>query len=426
VKKTLLLFACIALIGIGWFTVLSMKSEEIDQEGLINAAERFIEDSAYVSAIPLLETAVRVQSDRTARAEELLKMAYLNVDGLSHRYTSFMNRMISMYAYPSLYMELALYYLDNNQTQRAISVLRTGVEETGDSDLAELYERERYAYSIRRLNYDYVGEIFNTMVLVMRDGLWGVTDSRGVIQIPCMYEKISTFSNNNFVVLLDGEIFTINARNQRTARLRESAIDFGNLGQGLIPIQMEDQTWRRATFRLNVGSTVFDQFGMYSGGFAASKVNGKWGVIGTGAEYLIAPTHDGIVMDSLGRAYGQGAVFVREGNNVRLFIDGQRTEHVFDDAYPFNANGWAAVMKNGKWGFIDANGKEQIPFSYDDARSFNGRLAAVEVDGLWGYISTAGKIAIDPQFLQAKSFNGSDAPVLSEDGWMIISLIELN
>lgn len=53
-----------------------------------------------------------------------------------------------------------------------------------------------------------------------------------------------------------------------------------------------------------------------------------------------------------------------------------------------------SVKKNGKYIFIDENGKQIVPGTYDFARCFKDGLAAVYKDGKAGYIDTTGKLVI--------------------------------
>lgn len=57
-------------------------------------------------------------------------------------------------------------------------------------------------------------------------------------------------------------------------------------------------------------------------------------------------------------------------------------------------DGFAAVENGEKWGFIDTEGKEIVPCSYDMVSSFNEELAAVCKNNKWGYVNTKGKLVI--------------------------------
>ena len=169
---------------------------------------------------------------------------------------------------------------------------------------------------------------------------------------------------------------------------------------------------------------MLEGIGMFSEGYAPAKLNGRWGVLSTDGEaWMIAPEYDEIIQDKLGRCYDQGAVFVRKGSDVWLYVDGEQIGDVYEDAEPFSG-GWAAVKKDGKWGFIDRKGVVQIDYQFDQALSFSQHLAAVSQDGLWGYVSLYGEMVIEPIFLSAGSFYEGSAPVQTADGWQFISLLE--
>ncbi len=65
------------------------------------------------------------------------------------------------------------------------------------------------------------------------------------------------------------------------------------------------------------------------------------------------------------------------------------------------SEGLAAVMRDGKWGYINSKGEEVIPCQYSLCEAFNEGLAAVQkcseegyIDTEWGYIDTEGKEVI--------------------------------
>jgi hypothetical protein len=111
---------------------------------------------------------------------------------------------------------------------------------------------------------------------------------------------------------------------------------------------------------------------------------------------------------------------------VYIFTKGDFAETAYEDAVPFSDEGYAAVKKNGKWGFINTNKEEVIPFVFDDALSFGQHLAAVKIGDYWGYINLFGNIVIETTFQNAKSFSGGSAPVLTDRGWQFITLLEYN
>ena len=415
------------LLTITWVIAINSKSTAEKQLVLINTASELIDDGIYIRAVPLLEEAAGYIAAHTLTAENKLKTVYLalmDTRGFSRKYTTLLDKQMERHdAQPEVFMEAAVYYLSIAKLHEALNVLKSGIEKTRDVSLVTLYENSRYAYETNRVSYDEVTAIYGQTIQVRQEGNWGIAHADGSILIPCEYEKVSTFYEGRAVVMSEGAVFAVDRDNNRIAVPYEKIAGFKNLADGRIPLLVEG-SWRRATGDFELGSYMFEDIGMYSGGYAAAKTNGSWGVIDLSTNWLIPPEYDEIIQDELGRCYAQGAVFVRTGDRVYLIVNGNRIEDVYEDARPFTSEGYAAVKKNGKWGFIDKAGNVVIPFNFDDALSFGQHLAAVKQGDYWGYISIYGHVVIDTIYYEAKSFSGGSAPVLTERGWQFITLLE--
>ena len=425
--RILIGIGCVAAMSISWFIVVNSKPTAEKQLELITQAAALMDDCIYIRAVPLLEEAAGYNAAHTAEAEEALKKAYLallDTRGFNRKYTSLLKKQMDRKdADPSLFAEAAEYYLRASKITEALEVLRTGIGKTGSELLTALYEQNRYAYETNRTNYDYIADIYGTTVQVQREGLWGLAASDGVLLIPCEYEKISTYSADRAIVKKDGEIYAVNINNNRVAKLNDTSEDFGNYADDRISL-LKDGNWRRATGEFVIGTILFEQLGMNSGGYAAAKTGGRWGVINLANNWLIPAEYDGIIQDELGRCYARDAVFAKKDGKAYLFVGGRQVGEAFEDARPFSDEGYAAVKRDGKWGFIDIDGIVVIDFRFDDALSFGQHMAAVKQDGLWGYINMKGDVVIEPVYMEAKSFSNGSAPVLTERGWQFITLLE--
>ena len=428
-NRVFLAVGFVSLIIISWVIVLGAKSNDDKQTELIAQATAYLNDEVYILAVPLLEEAAVYNAVHTLEAEAMLKEVYLHLmdqRGYRRKYIDLLEKQMSRKdAAPEVFHEAASFYLDGSKYTEAFTVLKDGIAKTGNNDLVNLYESNRYAYRLGYDFYDDVTMIHGTTIGVSRDGLWGIANADGSLQIPCMYEKISTFSVDRAIVQRDGKIFAIDRNNNRCALLKENASDFGNFASDRLPIQI-DGKWYRSTGDFERGSAAFDWVGTHVDGNAAALSNGKWGVINRSADWVVPAEYDEIIMDELGRAYGQGAVFARKGGALYLIVNGVQTGEAYEDARPFGSEGYAAVKQNGLWGFINTSGEVMIPYSdeYEDALSFGQHLAAVKQGEYWGYISLYGDLAIEPIFLQAKSFADGNAPVLTERGWRFLTLTE--
>ena len=418
---------CIALLLSSWLIAINSKSNDEKQLELMQQAADMMNDGIYILAVPLLEEAAGYNAAHTLAAEEELKRAYLALmdkRGFRRNYEHLLEKQMARSdAHPDIFAEAANYYLSISRLPEALAVLNAGIEKTGSDRLVAMYESNRYAYETGRASYDYIAAMNGSTVQVQRNGLWGIARANGSLMIPCLYEKISTFDVDRAIVVRDGEVFAVDRDNNRIALLGVEAADIGNFADNRIPLLIDGQ-WRRATGGFVIGGAVFQELRTYSGGYAAAKGRGNWGVIDLASNWLVPPEYDEIIQDELGRCYGQGAVFARRGDLVYLFVGGQQIGESFEDARPFPPEGYAAVKRDGKWGFIDTNGNVMIGFMFDDALSFGQHLAAVKLGEYWGYVSVYGQVVIEPVFLEAKSFSSGYAPVMTQGGWRFIALLE--
>ena len=76
-------------------------------------------------------------------------------------------------------------------------------------------------------------------------------------------------------------------------------------------------------------------------------------------------------------------LIIAQKNNMELTI--------FDNIYGFS-DGLARVKQNGKYGYIDKNGKMVIQPQFNDARNFSDGLAMVRQNGKYRYIDKSGNM----------------------------------
>lgn len=80
----------------------------------------------------------------------------------------------------------------------------------------------------------------------------------------------------------------------------------------------------------------------------------------------------------------------------------------------------AFFEKNGKYGFIDLNGKIIIPAKFDNATHFGEGLAGVRVGEKWGFVDPSGEMVIQPQFDEVGVFSEGLVSVAINGKWGFI------
>lgn len=212
----------VVLLAVVWASAVFSATNEQKQEKLIAEAKALLQEEIYLRAQPLLEEAVSYQTDRTYHAENLLKKVYLALredQGYETKYRNLLTAQMERAGAPAeVFFEAADYYFDSEKIAKGIAALRDGVQATNDPALLEAYEANRYQYRPGRVSFQQIMEAYNGMRQVQsEEGLWGLADLSGKLSIPCLYEAVSTYSNQLAVVQSaeDGSIFSVDAANHR-------------------------------------------------------------------------------------------------------------------------------------------------------------------------------------------------------------------
>ena len=91
-------------------------------------------------------------------------------------------------------------------------------------------------------------------------------------------------------------------------------------------------------------------------------------------------------------------------------------EPKFNWVYNFS-EGLAKIKIDCKWGYIDREGRFFIEPKFDEAYDFSDGLACIELDGKWGYIDREGRIVIEPKFDSIGIFSEGLAGVKIDGKW---------
>lgn len=87
----------------------------------------------------------------------------------------------------------------------------------------------------------------------------------------------------------------------------------------------------------------------------------------------------------------------------------------YDEALAFN-EGLSAVKKGNKWGYLDSTGKVVSATVYEDAASFHEGLAAVRKDGKYGFIGRDMEVLIPFEYSNTGRFSEGLAAVANSKG----------
>ncbi|MCW3159695.1 WG repeat-containing protein [Chryseobacterium oryctis] len=159
---------------------------------------------------------------------------------------------------------------------------------------------------------------------------------------------------------------------------------------------------------------VFKKTGAFKEGMCpVQNDNGKWGAINTKGDVVID-----FLYDYFSFYNGFARVKAADGKTYTINKKGQK---VFENLpYPTQGSfseGLCRVQDtNGKYGFIDTNGKLVIPCKFDEVGEFSNGMARIEKDSKTGYIDKKGNIVIPPKYYHP----GDMFDVNFSDGMVIV------
>lgn len=126
---------------------------------------------------------------------------------------------------------------------------------------------------------------------------------------------------------------------------------------------------------------------------------------------------------------GLALVFL-DGNYGFINTEGRYVVNpMYIEARPFEEDAELAVVKrNGKYGYVDDEGDEEIFCQFDEAYSFHSDLALVKQGGKYGFIDDDGKFMINPIYDNAYDFNENGVGAVAKliDGVLRFATINKN
>jgi hypothetical protein len=228
----------------------------------------------------------------------------------------------------------------------------------------------------RKINraYESVRPVSSKFFVVQHHGFYGVINSSGREVVACAYDSILDSRGQNLLVKFKGLYGVINVSEEWRVAPRSNRItlmdDEKFLEHSPTSIYLKERTGNVIYFSSNKLQPHGDYLLEY---------------LPSGAIWKISL--DGLIVD-------------------RQVMPAEATEAVYEES-----EGYRAIKRNGKFGFIDSRGRLRIANRYEDIQPFREGLAAVKILGKWGFINVQDNIAIQPVYDEVKPFHNGFAHV---------------
>lgn len=426
--KKLVVISMLLLFSAAWWSAVSnIGVKTADYKKHIAAAEQYENQQIYYDAILEYKSALE---DRPESGELWLKIAqaYRNL-GSDDEFEQACSQAINAGdGSEDAVFVLADYYLDENRRADAIALLKRQAENTRyNGAVLEKLQSLAGDFNIISGDYDGISTTRNGCMAVKSGEQYGFLDENGQELIRPQYQSVGLFGETGFApVQKDDQYYYIDSNNYKRRQPKESYQYLGVMCEGVLPAQ-KDGKWGYLDENFKpVTDFVYDAATPFLNGIAAVKQGEKWALMGSELKPFTEFGFSDVIRDDWGFCSRNGVVFVKSGDSyILLNAEGtQLGKESFENASPFLSELPAAVMQDGKWGFVSVTGEKTLECAFQNAKSFSSiGYAPVAVGDYWGYIKQNGDTVIDAQFDDAKAFNSQGiAPVKIAETWKLIQL----
>ncbi len=300
------------------------------------------------------------------------------------------------------------YFLDNQMQLSKDSYLNARPVSQG---FACVYEKSEtgYWWRYRKGEFKRFGEyeknanFQNDLAAVQKQGKWGFINTNGEEKMDAQYEGVRSFENNSAGALKDGNVLVINSLGESKKISYKQIHEFS---EGLAAV------WNSNGDIGYIDSTGRTVIPVQKGRKYAGNFVGEFAAVSDTLPHLAF----------INKA-GKKIFWFKNGTNQDLNHGRDVADQNMYQLHPF-ADGLAAVRQQGKWGYVNAEGKMAIPFEYDVVTRFSEGFAAVKKAGKWLYINTLGESVRAGDFIDAQPCTEGMAWVKTTEGWGVLAITE--
>jgi len=425
----------VALFLLGVYRLGSGNAEEENQyRKYLEDARAYAAQEIEIYALQNYQNAIHMRPSLELYRE--VADFYLHTMGNRSKAAEWGAMMLDLYPKnPQSYEYQLDIYLQNQDYMAFFELYDHMVNRHVSSEAADaMYRSVEYAF-YEQGEYDEMSVFSGGLAPARRNETWGYCGSTGKKRVGTLYIYAGAFSNGMApVVDPEGEAYYIDGDGNKVMAVdvEEGIRKLGAMSSAEIYSVYGGNGWN---YYNKAGELLMGGFldaSNFANGLAAARTREGWRIYDTAGNVKTNAVYEDVAMDEKQAAYRNGRLFVRTGEDPEgyILIDGEGSRigsETYEDVKVFYENTYAAVKKDGKWGFIDRDGNWFLEPAYEEARSFLNGFAAVRIDGLWGFMDMEKEIRIPCQFTEVKDFTaGGTVPVKRNQTWTVLLLYKDN
>lgn len=265
----------------------------------------------------------------------------------------------------------------------------------------------------------------NNLFGIQKASRQGVANINGKFIIPIEYDSIM-FSGETINAIKDGQVVVFNAKGEKQENAKYASILPTENENYIITI---DENNKYGVINKNAENLIKNNYQYIEYAFSNYFIvtnNGKVGILNDEGKAevdfkydIIQKIEDTNAMQAIDFSTNttdiydkdikislsmEGGIIYKENDYIKILSDKERkyidnSGKVLSNKEIFTENTLFANSQEGKWGFVDKDGKEIIKHKYDMVTEFNSYgYAGVKKDNVWGVIDKEGKIIVEPSY----------------------------
>ncbi len=333
--------------------------------------------------------------------------------------------------------------LDEVATQH-LKLFSKNYYQSETNNLSQLINYKSEGASVN-MQFNDLKELTNNLAHFTKANLWGVVNGNGEVKLPPKFDSL--FIEDNIIIGKKGgawavyDSFNIRKTDEHYQKILPAT-------DGLFRVKKNNHWGLLNRYGEEVLDCVFDKIYTILNDLIVVSFHNEKGVVNTSGEWVVLPRkansililNDEYFIEEIGKLkklnhVTDGTIYFTE-NRIDLFdgylleytsdggiwkIDftGQIIEEARDESYDEvrpPSEGFYAIRKDGKYGFIDNQNRLRIANRYDEVDDFSQGLAAFKLLGKWGFINKKEEIVIQPTFERVSKFRHNVAVAYTSSG----------
>ncbi len=263
--------------------------------------------------------------------------------------------------------------------------------------------------------FDAIFPMSENIIATRKNGYWGYIDFSGHVLIEYKYDYAWPFKNGRAKVNYLGNQGIINTVGEWVVYPNHSEVTIVNTdlfinhtGPGLDLIDANER----------VVYQTYNHLALHSYGLLEITASNKYGLIDHVGKSIIPPIYDNISELSGNQVY----ILRKDQRHGVIGKDGKFLLNLTNEYEHIGSlsEGFLSIKKDGRYGFIDFDGKLRIANRYDAVEDFKEGLAAVQLVGKWGFINRLDRLTIQPRYDEVENFDRGVSIVRKDNMYGII------